>query len=455
MPSLPYLAGRSSALLALLLTLPFAGCGSGIAGLANQSGILTPPAVTAPANGAAALAYVSAPVIAAGSASAALTLHGAGIAAGATLLLDGVRHAASFVSGTEMTVTLSAAEVASPARHTLQIANPSVPVSNALPLLVTSGYVAFGDSITYGATLSDPSTQAYPHLLAAGLSLPGTDSGIPGDQACDIFGRQIAPNAVGLTAAPAALYSVLIGTNDVDGKGTGAYESTFRNCHNAVLTWLGTQRADKVLPGDAAFTASGGCTATAASASFGAAPCSGAGGFTASVVSTGNPVYVWYLLSDAAAGGANLAVQMDGASGTTVSTLPSPHLATQNGSSFSIGVVRLPAAAGTHTVAVSAAAGAALLGVGSNRGGPLRPELVVGDLPNQLATNLVSSVASQLQYSADIQADMAAAVADGIDVRFAPDRSSMLGAPDEMNDSLHPNTLGQQHLFNAFLNALY
>lgn len=448
----PLTADTRRTLLFWLLTLPLCGCSTVATTVAPAIG---PPSVTAPADGSAALAYVSAPVIAAGSASTMVTLHAAGVTATATLLVDGVAHPATVVSSTRVEATLSASELASPGRHTLQVANPSVPVSNALTVLITPRYEAYGDSITYGGTLADPSTQAYPYLLGASLSLPTYDVAIPGDQVCDIFPTQLTPVGSSSMATPAGLYSVTIGTNDVDRRGVGAYETLFNNCHNAVISWLGTLRTDKVLAGDAAFHASGSCSKAASGAWLGAAPCTGDGGFTVSVVSTGHPVYVWYLLSDVAPSTAQLTVQMDGGAGTTLPTLSAIPIATQNGTHASIGMLRIPAASGSHTVSIVATAGAALLGAGSNRGGNLRPQVVLGDLPNQFVSLPSASVNNQLQYSADIKANLAAALADGIDVRLAQDRSTMLGTGAEMTDSVHPNLLGHQHLAQAFLYALY
>src|ERR1700678_3511999 len=118
-------------------------------------------------------------------------------------------------------------------------------------------YFALGDFITDGATLSNPSQQAYPAFVSREKNAPLTNLANAGDQACDVPARQIFPNDISPTQASHPTYSVLIGVNDVDNKGEGAYEQVFVECHQAALAWLALPAEGKVLTGAAGFVADG------------------------------------------------------------------------------------------------------------------------------------------------------------------------------------------------------
>jgi hypothetical protein len=449
--------GRRLLLAAISLgALSLAGCGTVSQALSSDLN----RKVATPADGSAALAYLRSPVIQAGSAAANVTVHGAAFQQASQLLFDGAAHEATYSSASEMQFSLTASDLASPGRHSVQVQNPGtgVPISNMLALLVTSGYTAFGDSITYGFGLDARTIEAYPYLVATSLSLNVRDFGISGDQACDIFPHAIYGQTVGYTASTAPLYSVMIGTNDADHYGNGSYEAVYNHCHRAVLAWLGTSRADKLLPGDAAFTASGGCSTAPDSQNLGGMTCTaGASGtITAPAFhTTGHPIYVWYTISNTADADATFSVIIDGQTQAAgVSTAPEVPITTYNGSTRSVSVLRLAANAGDHTVAIQTAGGVVLQGIGTNRGGSSIPQLLVGDIPWQLRTNPTASVSTQEQYSADIQTSLAQAQADGLDVRLAQDRLTMFGLASEMLDQLHPSALGHQHLETAYLAAM-
>ena len=384
-----------------------------------------------------------------------VTLSATGIGAGATVQVDGASHAATLVSSTSATVTLSASELATATRHTLAIQNPGLAASNAKTLLVTGGHWAFGDSITYGYGVSNPATGNYAYLLAAAYHLTLVNSARGGDQACDVWPQMFRSNA-GYTGVAAPLFSLMIGTNDVDIKGTGAYEAVFTACDLAALSWLGTPRAAKVLAGDAALAAAGACSGSARADLLGAVACSGGPGtVTAALSSSGNPIYLWYLISDSASAGDGITVTLDGAAQGTFATLPVVPIATQNGNWQGMAVVRLPAAVGSHTVQIATTGFAGVLGVGSNPAtGADHPRLLVGDLPNQAYGSPVAPIASQLIYighTTDVEQILQA---DGMDVHRALTRTYMLGTVYEMADQLHPNIVGQQQLEKAFAAAL-
>ena len=371
------------------------------------------------------------------------------------MLVDGLAHAATLQSSSTAKLLWTAAELASGSRHTLSIQNPGLAASNEETVLVTGGHWAFGDSITFGYGVPNPSTGNYAYLLAAAYRLTLVNSARSGDQACDVW-PQMFRSSAGYSREAAPLFSLMIGTNDVDVKGTGAYEPVFTACDLSALSWLGTPRTAKVLAGDAAFTASGACSSTASASLLGATACSGGSGtVTATATTSGNPVYVWYLISDRAGPGDGIAVILDGTAQGTFATRTAVPIATQNGGTQGMAVLRLPAAAGSHTVSITTTGLAGVLGVGSNPStGADHPRLLVGDLPNQAYGTPVAPIASQLVYIGHTTGVEELLQSDGMDVHRALTREYMLGTVYEMADQLHPNTLGQQELEAAFNAAL-
>lgn len=168
--------------------------------------------------------------------------------------------------------------------------------------------------------------------------------------------------------------------------------------------------------------------------------------------SYGKPLYVWYVIHDAAPATATFDLQVDGASAGSFSTATTPAIQTMNGVTSSIALLRIPLAAGFHTVTMLAPnGGVGLLGLGTvplSRSG--LSFLVAGDLPVQLVSKPYAPAAAQMQYSVDIRADVTLLQSDGLDIRFAPTRQFMLGSNAEMSDEFHPNLLGQTHLAAAF-----
>ena len=214
------------------------------------------------ATASATITDVSPIVLQAGSDATVITLSASGIGSGAMVVVDGANHAATVASSTVATVMLSAGELAVGGRHNIAIQNLGMPTSNTETLLVTDGYWAFGDSITHGVGFVGAETANYAYLLAAAYHLTFVNNARSGDQACDVW-SQMYDTGAGYTRQAAPLFSLMIGTNDVDNRGTGAYEAVFTACDLSALSWLGTPRTAKVLAGDATFATSGTCGITA------------------------------------------------------------------------------------------------------------------------------------------------------------------------------------------------
>ena len=367
------------------------------------------------------------------------------------------------IPGTTAPFTLTAApaspSVNSPILLTAQGLPPAASgfitfTDNAVPIATvpitgtsTPTYQAFGDSITYGFTLLDPSL-AYPYLLARAQGLAITDFGVPGYITCNILPLTILPHAI----STISLSSLTIGTNDADDFSTGPYEFIFRTCHQATLAWLAIPPAYKLLPTDPAFqTTAGSWTQPSPTHYQTLFNSSGSGALHLTLTSAGAPIYLWYLLDDLNPGAFTLT--LDGTpTHTTYQSSPIPAI---GGPRTPVGfaLLRFPVPAGVHTLDLNVLSGSVgiLAAATAPSPGPASPHPTVlsADVPNQRADG-AASPATLAQYTADAQADVTLLAEDGLDLRPVVTRSTMLGTPAEMSDNIHPNALGHTELAAAF-----
>ncbi len=322
-------------------------------------------------------------------------------------------------------------------------------------------YQAFGDSITAGFTLSNL-TNRYPDLFAAAAGFNYyLNYAVSSAITCDVLASHILPNQLGPTQDSAPLYSLMIGSTDMDNFGTPHGEPNFTACHLAALAWLAIPREYKVLPGDPAATILSGPWSLppvqsqsqhdpTADTLFNS---SGAGAAQFAVTSNGGPLYLWYLLGDHLTGA--FTVTLDGVPrGTTYTTNPVNRIGSQfNPDSTGYALLRLPVAPGPHTLRVDivsgtvgllAAATAPSPGLASNH-----PTVLATDLPNQNLAQAAASPATIQQYSADALADVNLLAGDGLDIRTVPTHNYLGSSPAEFYDFAHPSILGHQHLLNA------
>jgi lysophospholipase L1-like esterase len=326
--------------------------------------------------------------------------------------------------------------------------------------IVGPEYQAFGDSITFGASLENPGIQAYPALVAAFEHVTFANRAIGGDEACDITARQIFPAEVGRTVSFARpIYSVLIGTNDVNVKGVGPYESVFMLCHQALITWLGVPLEHKVLSGGNGMATKGPGSADL-SHHWNAWMTRGLGSsisFTIRTTQSG-PIYAWPLIDDD--NPSTYTYSLDGVLLGSANTQTEPKIATQNRTTRSMALLRFPAVpTGSHQVTFTqtspGALGVAVVGVGAPAApdDPNRPTVLIGTVPFQMRDGekkyCYSSDLPCLAYIADIEADVKLLAEDGVDVRLFDTRRFMFGMPDEMYDGLHPNALGHLELSHS------
>jgi hypothetical protein len=331
----------------------------------------------------------------------------------------------------------------------------SAPVSGAS----AQAYHAYGDSITYGSTLSSTAL-AYPSLIAGDRQRALANYAIPGDMACDVPTRQIFPNNDNPTTGAFPLYTLMIGTNDEDLRGANGYLiPVFNLCQQASIAWLALPANLKVLA-TAAGVVTGGPGSINTAHNFNAwatATLNSSIAFPIALAAPG-PIYAWVRIADGDPGVFSYAV--DGAVLGSMPTATAPFIATQNGSTESIGFLRLPGiAAGSHTVTftqTSSAGTMQIVAIGAPpapppAAQPSLPTVIVGDPPLQLAVNdCVSGPTVCVAYPPDIQANVALFAGDGLNVIYAENHTYMFATPSEMDDALHPNALGQSELRNAF-----
>jgi hypothetical protein len=316
-------------------------------------------------------------------------------------------------------------------------------------------YRAYGDSITYGYTLSVPQTQAYPALIASENALPFVDNAISADQACDVPKRQIFPNEDNPTLAKHPTYTLLIGTNDALFKGSGVYEAVYRLCHEAAISWFGVPAEYKVLANGSGVTSTG-SGAIDLSNHWNSWTTSGLGSTVSFAITTEGfgPIYAWPRIDDNNSG--TYTYSMDGVVIGSATIQTTPRISTHNGTTNSLGFLRLPPVpAGSHVVTFkqtsAGSIGVSVVGIGTPTGpaNNILPEVLVGTVPFHLQSpgdTCNTADGPCAAYIQDIKADVSLFSADGLDVRLFDTRKYLLGTAAEMNDTLHPNVLGQIHL---------
>lgn len=322
-------------------------------------------------------------------------------------------------------------------------------------------YRAFGDSITYGYTLSNRLQQAFPFLVAKAENMPVTDYGLDSDMACDIAPRQIFPSGENPSLVTRVVSSILIGTNDADHKGVGAYEQVFRTCHLAAISWQAVPAENKVLAGSSGFETSG----PGKLESFGAAQVwttQGSGSSMSFAVQLEEPaaIYAWPVIDDSS--DASFSYSIGGVPAGSATVRTSPAMATTNGTTRSLGFLRFPGLGiGRHVITFtqtsSGSDGVSIVGIAAAPGSGQAnlPIVLVGTAPFQLhpgrTTCCCIPAADEpcLSYIQDTQNDVALLAGDGLNVRLFDTRNFMLATAAEMNDSLHPNALGHQKLAEA------
>lgn len=341
----------------------------------------------------------------------------------------------------------------------------AAPVSTSGPNKVVSAYNALGDSIPCGYVSvghTAPFTRGedcqiangYPFVIAGQTGIYLQNEGVPGDYACDLWHDQISANTFNPTGGNSTITTLGVGTNDAIIKGTGAYETNFNACQQAVLAWTAIPAGYKAFP--AAATLGSGWTLTS-SPTLGAyiINTSGSGTATFPLTTNGGAIYFWYVIEDSGPGVTSYNID-GGSSLGTFNTISSTPISTQNGNTTSVALGRITGiAAGVHTVGFTLTSGAvAIMGVGTVPPSTYQqfPYVIVGQIPLPMTgSESAPTLAAMVQYDTDAQANVTLLSGDGLKVQYSPNHSFLTGASNQYTDALHTTPLGAAALASAFL----
>ena len=355
--------------------------------------------------------------------------------------------------GTPMTFT--ARVLPADATGTVTFVFDNVPVQTVPLTTQTLGdYNAVGDSLTAANYIADPS-QRYSAIVGQTLGLNTNRYGIPGYTSCDEMNAMIIPNGLGLSTTSHALFSLMLGTNDLNNYGVGAGEQLFNSCDQSALAWLGTSRYDKILIGDPGVASTAGSWTTAnifgQCCTNALTESSGSGTVRFTMSTSGGAAYLWYEIQTSTTG--SFAVSVDGGAygPATSSLMPT----STDALTATVALLRIPVAAGAHTFDIAVQSGTVgIVAMGTApAAGPsaIIPTVLTTDVLNQLNGTEASQIAV---YTADIQSNVALLRSDGLDIRFVPTHQYMFATPAEMEDPRHPNALGFSEIAQAFLSVI-
>lgn len=323
-------------------------------------------------------------------------------------------------------------------------------------------YAALGDSITAGTGASVPANNYVSRMAAAVGAGYADNEGVGGSMACDVA-RNKSFSLYNPTDQGNALFTFMIGTNDAN-HGTSTYEPVSTLCRRAVETWLGTSSTHKYT-----------------GASFGTPPTNWSNDTTFApnltgiqsttngapstwpITTTGGPIFVWYRIIDGDGGTATCST--DSGTVLNIQGFTSPAIATLNGITNAVAMGMITGATGTNaapvahnvlctvTSATNALNVVSILAVGTT--GPSDAKnpsgVFVGGTPYELADANGTATAA---YNADALSDVTTLAPLGVNLSFVDIRACLKGTSVEMFDTLHPNDLGHQHLFNCFYSAI-
>ena len=309
-------------------------------------------------------------------------------------------------------------------------------------------YRAFGDSMTAGSLASSAAT-CFVGLIGTAIGVSPTNYGVSGDQVVDCSWHMLQTENV--SASTKVLYTLAIGFNDNGFQGTGAHEPVFQAVHLALTGWLATRGDNRVDGGTG--SAANWTNDTYYPAVIGKQSSTQGASITYNLTTYGQPLYVWMRMADGNAG--TYTVSIDGGAAQAYTSAGVGPLQTTNGNhNTAPQMLRFRVAPGAHTVtiAVTSATGAgsvSVLSVGtpSPHTYYTSPTVVVfgvtpylGDLAKDGTENGYGSA----QYTSLVQANVALLQGDGLDVRFADNRSAMQdGLASLYGDAnTHPNDLG-------------
>ena len=320
-------------------------------------------------------------------------------------------------------------------------------------------YHSFGDSITAGYLLAD-AQDAYPYLIGDDLGFAVLDYAIGGSQACDLAPTQIFPNKENPSIASAMLYSVMIGTND-SARNVAGYTTDFSECYQAAIAWLAVPSEFKVRANNPSVTThGGGVLETDNNWDSWTTSSQGSSITFPLTVSSARPLYIWARMIDGDTGA--YSYSLDGAVVGNSATGPNLDIRTNNGSSDSLQLLRIPSVpAGSHTITLTQTSSGGtmrIVGIGvppdTRQGAPV---VLASDIPYSLNTAITGcsgTATPSLMYMTEIENAVELLNGDALNIAYIPTREYMFGTAAELEDLVHPNAVGHKELSNAFLSGL-
>jgi len=386
----------------------------------------------------------------------------------------------SLVAGTNVTIT---------GQWPNQTVSASGSGSALSSVLQSKSHIAHGDSITMGYLSTGVAGQtylpgAYDSLLAGDERATLSALGQIGYQACDLGAKWVFNNDAIASPDNNPIYTLLVGTNDANNKGVGAYETgVYKPCHQAIIAW--DALANKFPATNAAH--GGICTNTG---TWTYNPGGGGSNWiipndytytngsakSCPITTYGGPIYFWYYTQDTLTT-AQFTYSVDGSSATTVNGYSTPAIAAASGVNYGWQLARIPVSAGTHTIVFtstgptnSSTSPIEILAIGTPPAQPYYggPRVFVAGVPR---ANGDTNSATFAAYNADAQADVNLLAGDGLNVSFVNVRNYLCTSQvsgqcygyqgiADMNNStvdpgqLHPNPQGHQELKQAFEQAM-
>jgi hypothetical protein len=317
-----------------------------------------------------------------------------------------------------------------------------------------------GDSITNGYLVTNSSNAYINRLLySMGPLASLTNRAVSGNQACD-SAMAVFKNDTPTIVMPQPLNTLMIGTNDANNKGAGAYEATFNKCHQAILSFKTVPSQNVVLGSTVVGTSTGTCSTDTTYTANQGIKCTASGSTaTFNLTTTGGPIYIWYRSIDGDAG--TFTYSVDGGTAVPLATAATTPINTGFWSLTTAPFLQrvTGVAAGAHAIVFTQTHSGTMpiIGVGTpSSAAPLNalPNLVVANITRQKDGANATAVAA---YNADVASNIALLQADGLNlyaVNVTPFFAGSTAAAD-MADVLHPDDAGQGELYSAFASVIH
>jgi lysophospholipase L1-like esterase len=335
------------------------------------------------------------------------------------------------------------------------------PAGVADSVVASTGVTAFGDSITCGGRTSNyPSPEkGYAYLLAKDAGGSYANWCVNGGQAADIARRWIYPKANAENGRN-PWFTVMVGTNDVEVYGANKdQQQTFESSLAASIAWLAIPRRAKIFGQDAQVQARGEWRADdEVHAGLGRHSSTPGSSLVFALHTSGAPIYLAYRVADD--NRATAAVSIDGkqaavlaACGTKGGT-KGARIRTALGDTESVALFRYPAATGFHEIRITVSDGGAGTGGFSFLWAGTAPPVEAAERPGVLVAGILRQkwdTKKELTeaYDGIVQRVVARLAGDGLPVHYVPVRQ-YVDATRDMDDYLHPNDAGHEHLRRAF-----